>query len=72
MKKIIIYKYERAPGRTTVSPRKPLCEHIEMVRLIADKGKALTNDDGKTMLYCIDTESEDGWVEIDIPQELKK
>lgn len=56
-----LYKYEREPGKTTVSPNKPDCEYTEMYRLIADEGKVLTN--GTTETSCVDTETKDGWVE---------
>lgn len=65
----ILYKYERAPGKFTISPRRPLCEYTQMTRLIADENKLLTNDGGETVFYCADVESADGWVEIDAPQE---
>ena len=42
---------------------------IEMVRLIADQGKILTN--GKIQAGCIDTfaDKADEWTEIDAPKE---
>lgn len=67
MIKNIIYKYERTPGRLTISPRRPLCTYTQMFRLIADEGKILTNDGGQTQLHCIDVENLEGWVEIDLP-----
>ena len=39
------------------------------IRLYADDGKVLTNDNGKTVWNCIDVDSADGWVEIDAPEE---
>lgn len=71
MKTIKLYKYERAPGKITISPQHPLRPYTRMYRLVADKGKLLTNNGGQTALYCIDVESADGWVEIDAPTELK-
>ena len=60
-----LYRFKRADGGITVSPHKPECEYTELVRLIADDGKALT--DGKTVTYCVDTETAEGWWEIDAP-----
>ena len=68
MKTIKLYKYERAPGKITISPRHPLCPYMRMFRLVADKDKLLTNDGGKTTWHCIDVESADGWVEINDPK----
>lgn len=35
--------------------------------LVADEGKALTNDGGETLHNCIAVENADGWVEVDAP-----
>jgi hypothetical protein len=59
-----LYKYKRENGGTTVSPIKPDCEYAEMVRLIADEGKALTKD-GEKLTPCVDTDTADGWYEVD-------
>ena len=64
-----LYRYQRDDGGTTVSPSKPDCEYTELLRLIADEGKALTN--GSVTTSCIDVESAEGWTEIDEPEELK-
>lgn len=69
MQRITLYKYTRADGGTTVSPVKPDCEYTEMVRLVADEGKALTN--GETVTACVDTDSTEGWTEIDAPEETE-
>lgn len=69
MQKITLYKYTRADGGTTVSPVKPDCEYTEMVRLVADEGKALTN--GETVASCVDTDTAEGWTEIDAPEETE-
>lgn len=37
------------------------------IRLIADSGKALTNDNGVTTWNCIDVTDAADWVEIDAP-----
>lgn len=62
-----LYRYEREPGKITVSTEKPDVEYTEVFRLIADEGKILTN--GETETYCIDVNSPDGWTEIDAPIE---
>jgi hypothetical protein len=67
MQIIKLYKYKRENGGTTISPVKPDCEHTEMVRLVADEGKVLT--DGENMTTCVDTDTADGWTEIDAPEE---
>lgn len=35
------------------------------VLLTADEGKALTNDGGVTLWNCVETDSADGWTEVD-------
>lgn len=35
------------------------------VLLTADEGKALTNDGGETLWNCVETDSADGWAEVD-------
>lgn len=67
MQIITLYKYTREDGGTTVSTVKPECEYTEMVRRIADEGKALTN--GETVTPCVDTDTAEGWWEIDAPIE---
>lgn len=37
--------------------------------LTADEGKALTNDGGATLWNCVETDSADGWAEVDAPAE---
>lgn len=61
-----LYRYEREPGKITVSPEKPNVEYTEMYRLIADECKILTN--GEIETYCIDVHRTDGWTEIDAPE----
>lgn len=39
------------------------------IRLIADSGKVLTNDNGKTIWNCLDVTDVTGWSEIDAPLE---
>ena len=67
MQIINLYRYIRKDGGITVSPVKPDCEYTEMFRLVADEGKILVKDDICTS--CIDTESTEGWEEIDAPEE---
>ena len=67
MQIITLYRYERDGGGTTVSPVKPDCEYTEMVRLVADEGKALTKD-GVNTTTCVDTDTADGWYEVDAPE----
>lgn len=67
MHTIMLYKYFREDGGITVSPQKPDGDYVELVRLIADENKLLTNGDIETT--CIDVSSADGWWEIDAPIE---
>lgn len=68
MQTITLYKYTREDGGVTVSPIKPEGECTEMYRLIADEGKALTKD-GENFTACTDTDTADGWYEVDAPEE---
>ena len=67
MKIITLYKYTREDGGITVSPNKPECEYAELVRIVADEGKRITQD-GETLYIVIDQEASDGWYEVDDPQ----
>lgn len=67
MKPIKLYRYTRPDGGVTVSPENPDVEYQECVRLVAGEGKLLTN--GNIQISCIDTDSVDGWWEIDAPIE---
>lgn len=66
MQIITLYKYQRADGGVSVSPVKPEGEYTEMYRLVADEGKALTKD-GENLTTCVDTDTADGWYEVDDP-----
>ena len=66
-----LYRYEREGGGITDSPIKPDCECTERVRLIADKGKALTKD-GEKLCRVIDVDSAEGWYEVDAPERPKE
>ena len=68
MQTITLYRYTRPDGGISVSPIKPNVEYTEMVRLIADEGKALT--DGTNTTMCIDVSSIEGWTEIDAPKDI--
>ena len=66
MKETILYKYRRDDGGTTVSPVKPDSDYETLLRIEADEGYILT--DGKSMTFCADVESADGWSEVEAPK----
>lgn len=68
MEIIKLYKFIRPEGGVTVSPVMPEGEYTEMVRLVADEHKLLTKD-GENFTSCVDTDSADGWYEVDEPEE---
>ena len=68
MQTITLYKYNREGGGVTVSPVKPDAEYTEMYRLVADEGKALTQN-GEELYSCLDVASVEGWYEVDAPIE---
>lgn len=68
MQILTLYKYEREAGKITVSLDKPNAEYTEMMRLVADEGKALTQD-GENLTSCVDVDTADGWYEVDAPIE---
>ena len=70
MQTITLYRYTRPDGGISVSPIKPNVEYTEMVRLIADEGKTLT--DGTNTTICIDVSSAEGWTEIDAPKDIQQ
>lgn len=68
MQKIILYRYKRSDGGTTIGPNEPEpgVEYTTLYRLISDEAKVLTDGtDLKTP--CIDVDDVDGWYEIDEP-----
>ena len=65
MKTTIIYRYKRDDGGVTVSPIKPAVAYTEAYRLIADDGKALTQDN-VNLTPCVDVISIDGWYEVEV------
>ena len=68
MQTIKLYKYTRDNGGVTVSPVKPDCDYVECVRLVSDEGMALTKD-GVNLTSCVDTDSTDGWYEVEAKEE---
>ena len=68
MKTITLYRFKRANGAITVSPVQPDAEYTELMRLVADEGKSLTQD-GEKLCKVIDVESDGGWYEVDTPEE---
>lgn len=68
MQIIKLYKYKRADGGTSVSPVKPPVYSTEMVRLVANEGKALTRD-GIHLVDSVDAYAEGGWYEVEKPKE---
>ena len=70
MQTITLYRYTRPDGGISVSPIKPNVEYTEMVRLIADEGKILT--DGTNTTTCTDVSSAEGWTEIDAPKDIQQ
>lgn len=65
MQTIPLYRYNRPDGGVTVSPMKPDTTYAELVRLVADDGKLLT--DGNISTPCVDTENPSVWAEINDP-----
>lgn len=61
-----LYKTVRENGGLIVSPYKPEegTPYTEGVRLVADEGKFITQD-GENLYYCIDTDTAEGWYEVD-------
>lgn len=67
MQTIPLYRYQRPDGGVTVSPIQPEGAYTTLYRLVADDGKALTQD-GISTTACADVERTDGWYEIDDPE----
>jgi hypothetical protein len=61
-----LYKTHRPDGGVDVSPIKSEGEYELMYRIIADEGKLVTRD-GENLYPCIDTETNEGWYEINDP-----
>lgn len=62
-----LYKYEREPGKITVTPIEPSDEYTKLYRIVADEYKLVTLD-GNKLYSVIDTDIKDGWFEIDAPE----
>ena len=67
MRIITLYRFKRGDGGITVSPVKPDVEYTELMRLVADEGKSITEDE-KKLYKVIDVESDCGWYEVDTPE----
>ena len=69
MQKIILYRYRRSDGGTTIGPNQPEqgTEYTTLFRVIADEGKLLTDGTDFTT-PCIDVDDIEGWYEIDEPE----
>lgn len=64
-----LYRYEWAEGKVADSLTKPEGKpYTERYRLIADEGKMLTYN-GKIVCEVIDTDTLDGWAEVEKPEE---
>ncbi len=68
MEKKLLYRYERENGGITVSTKRPSGTYNKRYRLIADEGKALTND-GVNFCSVVDVDNVDGWQEVDAPSD---
>ena len=65
MKTIKLFRYNREDGGVTVSPEKPEGkEYTEMYRVIADEGMLVTQD-GENKYPAIDTDTNEGWYEVE-------
>lgn len=72
MQKIILYRYKRSDGGTTISPNEPQgTEYTTLFRIISDEGKVLTDGTDFTT-PCIDVDDVSGWYEVDepVPEEV--
>lgn len=72
MRIIKLYRYKRENGGITVSPNKPNCGYTELSRIIADEGRGFdigqVDNNGKPVYAkCLDVESPDEYVEVDLP-----
>lgn len=68
MRVIPLYRFKRADGGVTDSPKKPSGEYTERVRIIAGEKKRITKD-GVTLYAVIDADSTEGFYEVDAPEE---
>lgn len=63
-----LYRYEREQGKVTVSTEKPNCEYTVVYRIIASENHLVTQD-GINKYSVIDTDTKDGWYEVEEPKE---
>lgn len=68
MKINTLYRYVRPDGGFNVSPVEPGVDYTILHRIIADEGKVVSRD-GINFYGVIDTESAEGWLEYDNPEE---
>lgn len=61
-----LYRYARDGGGVTTSPEMPEKDYTLMYRIIADENKAVTKN-GADLYPAIDTDSAEGWYEVDAP-----
>ena len=61
-----LYNFKRADGGTTVSPNAPDGAYTILFRIIADEGMAVTKD-GQNLYSVIDTETIEGYYEVENP-----
>ena len=60
-----MYRYEREPGKVTVSTEKPENkEYTETYRVIADDGKLVTKD-GENFFICTDVDDCTEYYEVE-------
>lgn len=64
-----LYRFTRPDSGTTVSPIKPTeGEYTELYRIVAGEGKVVTKD-GVHRFSVIDTDSAEGWSEVEAANE---
>lgn len=83
MRKIAIYRYDgtyvdengETKSSTIVTVAKiPYAHRVDMVRLVADEGMALTKDGGETLLPSADVMPSEAseWCEVEAPEEQEQ
>lgn len=66
MQTINLYRYKESNGIAISPIKRNETDVPHSFRLVADEGKALTNDN-VTFAQCIDVSNTEGWVEVDDP-----
>lgn len=66
-----LYKYQRGDGVTIATLIKPEAEYTSHFRIVAGEGMVITKD-GENLYGVIDTDSADGWYEIEAPEETEE